>query len=147
MKRQTIYFLSAVFLVNSLLTSCSSNNGDVNGSSFNKSSNTSQSSTEGATELVDVESVSACQNYLKGKVFYGGNVKLEFLYDGNVGVYNNGTNELVFTGYVEVLEKYGRATRRIKIKSTSGNEAVKLALGNDGKLMDETDFTIYKTNN
>jgi hypothetical protein len=147
MKKQTIYFLVAVFLTNILMTSCSSNNGDVNGSSYNESSNSSQSSSEAATELVDVESVSACQNYLKGKVFYGGNVKLEFLYDGNVSVYNNETNELVFTGHNEVMEKYGSASRRIKIEATTSNEAIRLTLGNDGKLMDETDFTIYKMSN
>lgn len=142
MKRQTIYFFVAVFLTNILMTSCSNNNRGKNGSTFNESSNSSQSNTEGASELVDVESVSACQNYLKGKVFYGGSIRLEFLYDGNVGVYNNSSNELLFTGYTEVLEKYGKANRRIKIRATTGNESIRITLGNDGKLMDETDFTI-----
>ena len=97
-------------------------------------------------EVVNVDDANECLFYLKGKTFYGGNVKLEFLYDGNVGVYNKSTNELAYTGYTEIAEKYGQASRRLKIKSTTGNDAVKLMLGNDGKIMDETDFTIYKTN-
>ncbi len=96
-------------------------------------------------KVVNVDDATGCINYLKGKNFYGGNVRLEFTYDGNAAVYNKQTNELVFTGYVEVGERYGNASRRIKVGATTGSEVLKLMLSEDGNLMDETDATMYKT--
>lgn len=110
------------------------------------SENIREASTPTRTKVVNVDDANGCLNYLKGKTFYGGNVRLEFTYDGNVAVYNKQTNELVFTGYVEGGERYGNASRRIKVGATTGSQVLKLMLSEDGKLMDESDLTIYKTN-
>ncbi len=123
-----------------LLCSCN------NTSESTSSEGNSYESTTNAAK-VNVESSGDCINYLRGKSFYGGSIRLDFMLDGNVGVYNSQTNELVFTGYLEIGEKYGAANRKLKVRDTyNSSQVVKLMLGEDGKLMDESDFTIYKTN-
>jgi hypothetical protein len=116
-------------------------------SSDNNSTQSSQATTEqtqSTVNVVNVDDENSCLNYLKGKAFYGGNVKLDFSQDENVSVYNKTTGELAFGGSVTIGSRYGNASRKIEISSVDGNGTLKLVLGSDGKLMDETDFTIYK---
>ena len=40
--------------------------------------------------------------------------------------------------------RYGNLSRKLEINAVDGRGKLKLVLGADGKLMDETDFTIYK---
>jgi hypothetical protein len=119
--------------------------GDTSQSSSNNYSSDNSSGNNNA--VVNVDNSTACSNYLRGKSFYGGSIRLDFLLDGNVGVYNSQTNQLVFTGYLEMGEKYGNASRKLKVRDTyNSSQVVKLMLSEDGKLIDESDFTIYSTN-
>jgi len=137
MKSVRLHFVFLIILT-SFLTAC-------NSPKSAPSESIPETPTPTRTKVVNVDDANGCLNYLKGKNFYGGNVRLEYTYDGNAAVYNRQTNELVFTGYVEGGERYGNASRRIKVAATTGSEVLKLMLSEDGNLMDETDATMYKT--
>jgi hypothetical protein len=50
----------------------------------------------------------------------------------------------LLNGTLKIGSLYGEASRKLEIIDIAGSGTVKLVLGTDGKLMDESDFTIYK---
>ena len=139
--------LLPVLFVTSIFIGCNSQNNDSGNSGNNTKESNSANASESTSErkVVNIYDESACFNYLKGKNFYCSNGRLEFTYDGNVALFNRYTNEMVFTGNLEVAGMANEGLRTIKIHSSAGgNDALQMTLGDDGKLMDATDFTIYK---
>jgi hypothetical protein len=94
--------------------------------------------------VVNVESENACVSFLKGKTFKSNEVSLVFLIDGYAEVRNTNTNSILLNGTFKIGSLYGQASRKLEIIDIAGSGTVKLVLGTDGKLMDESDFTIYK---
>ena len=114
---------------------------ETNGSSPNSTNIESPSQ---PTNTVNIDNENDCISYLKGKSFIGGDARIEFLSDGNVSVYSQKSGNLVFAGNIEMGSRYGNLSRKLEINAVDGRGKLKLVLGADGKLMDETDFTIYK---
>ena len=143
MKRKSFHYFALMMLFAIGTQNCNNKNESTitqNNTTNAKNNNSINTS----TFAVNVDNESDCLFYLKGKCFYGGNVRLKFTDEGYAEVYDKRSNNLVFLGSVDIGERYGSASRKLKIKDMSGSGSLCLVLGNDGKLMDETDFTIYK---
>lgn len=96
------------------------------------------------SELVNIESEDACINFLKSKTFKDEKLTLSFLSDGYAEVRDATDNSTFIYGTFSLGEKYGTASRRLSIIDLSGSGKVKLLLSSDGKIMDESSFSIYK---
>ncbi len=132
---KTFLILTILFPI---LFSCKENN-------IEESSNSEQSTTKTNDEIVvNVKSESDCITFLKGKTFKANEVSLVFLNDGYAEVRNGNTNTILLNGTLKIGSLYGEASRKLEIIDIAGSGTVKLVLGTDGKLMDESDFTIYK---
>jgi len=105
-----------------------------------KSSNSASTSEE---YVLDAGSVSSCENYLKGKTFYGGSARLNFGYDGTVSAYDSG-GSLVFGGTLEIGAKESAVSRWIYVRNMSGGGKLQFLLSADGKMMEPTSLVIYK---
>ncbi len=139
MSKSTNSFIGITVILGIIGWSCGGNE------SSNKSDNQSSSPSTYSqnTIVVNINNVSDCANYLKGKSFSGGSARIEFSYDGNASVYNNTTNTLALDGTLELGGIYHNQ-RILLVQDVSGSGELKYYLGGDGKLMDASDFTIYK---
>ena len=139
MNKSTNSFIGIAAILGIIGWSCGGNK------SYNSTDNQSSSPSTYSqnTIVVNVSNESDCENYLKGKSFSGGSARIEFSYDGNASVYNNTTNTLALGGTFELGGIYHNQ-RILLIQDVSGSGELKYYLGGDGKLMDASDFTIYK---
>lgn len=93
--------------------------------------------------VLDVGSVSSCENYLKGKIFHGGRAQLKFGYDGTVSAYD-ASGSLVFGGTLEFGAKESAVSRWIYVRDVSGGGKLQFLLSADGKMMEPGSLVIYK---
>lgn len=94
--------------------------------------------------VLDASSVSACENYLKGRTFQGNSARLKFEYDGTVSAFDQSGN-LVFGGTLEIGEAKSAVSRWIYVRDIAGAGKLQFLLSNDGKMMETSSFVIYKS--